>query len=237
MRGLSMSDTFRFATSQTRRPAPEATLSAALYFRPGGGFEQTRHLLLAQHDRRSARLVHGRQRKNEVGPFERHGEKKAQRGAGGVDRPCAHLLLRHMQLKAAKVLLRRRIWRPAEEGRKHSHIPNVVPLGVLIETARRHVVDHALAQRADGLVEHRESSCLTWGSNPMILRQSDASRCPGLQPLTPTLAAHRESGLVRRREADIEVRSALVIVRPTEIRMTVVVGVATEPPTDAEPTG
>ena len=37
----------------------------------------------------------------------------------------------------------------------------------------------------------------------MILRQSDASRCPGLQPLTPTLAAHRESGLVRRREADI----------------------------------
>src|ERR1700733_4888962 len=34
--------------------------------------------------------------------------------------------------------------------------------------------------------------------NPMILRQSDASRCPGLQPLTPTLAAHRES-----READI----------------------------------
>src|ERR1700733_14525643 len=39
--------------------------------------------------------------------------------------------------------------------------------------------------------------------NPMILRQSDASRCPGLQPLTLTLAAHRESGLVRRREADI----------------------------------
>jgi len=35
------------------------------------------------------------------------------------------------------------------------------------------------------------------------LRQSDASRCPGLQPLTPTLAAHRESGLVRRREPDI----------------------------------
>src|SRR3984885_13322349 len=34
--------------------------------------------------------------------------------------------------------------------------------------------------------------------NPMILRQSDALRCPGLQPLTPTLAAHRESGLVRR---------------------------------------
>jgi hypothetical protein len=74
---------------------------------------------------------------------------------------------------------------------------------VLIETARRHVVDHALAQRADGLVEHRESSCLAWGSNPMILRQSDASRCPASKPLTPTLAAHRESGLVLRRKPDI----------------------------------
>src|ERR1700722_7258388 len=189
MRGLSMSDTFRFATSQTRRPAPEATLSAALYFRPGGGFEQTRHLLLAQHDRRSARLVHGRQRKNEGGPFERPGEKEAQRGDGGVDRPWADRLLGQMQLISAKILLRRRIWRPAEEGRKHSHIPNVVPLGVLTETARRHVVDHALAQRADGLVEHRESSCLTWGSNPMILRQSDASRCSGLQ--TPHADARR----------------------------------------------
>ena len=38
-------------------------------------FEETRHFLLAQHDRRLARLVHGRQRANEVGPFERHGEK------------------------------------------------------------------------------------------------------------------------------------------------------------------
>jgi hypothetical protein len=31
-------------------------------------FEETRHFLLAQHERRLARLVHGRQRTNEVGP-------------------------------------------------------------------------------------------------------------------------------------------------------------------------
>src|ERR1700733_8940652 len=108
-----------------------------------------------------------------------------------------------MQLKAAKVLLRRRIWRPAEEGRKHSHIPNVVPLGVLIETARRHVVDHALAQRADGLVEHRESSCLAWGSKPHDLETERRLALPRPPTLTPTLAAQRESGLVRRRTADI----------------------------------
>ena len=128
-------------------------------------FEKTRHLLLAQHDRRLAWLLHRRQMPDEVRPFERHVEKEAQRGGGGVDGPCADLLLRHIQLKAAKVLPRRRIWRPAEEDREDSYVSNVIPLGVFGEPARRHVVDHALTQRADGLVEQRESSCLAWGLN------------------------------------------------------------------------
>jgi len=45
----------------------------------------------------------------------------------------ADLLARHMQLKAAKVLPRRHIWRPAEEGREGPHVPNVIPLGVFGE--------------------------------------------------------------------------------------------------------
>ena len=59
------------------------------------GLEETRHLLLAQHDRRLARRGHDPQRANEVGPFERHGEEEPQRGDGGVDRRRADLLLRH----------------------------------------------------------------------------------------------------------------------------------------------
>jgi hypothetical protein len=55
---------------------------------------------------------------DKVGPFERHDEKEAERGDGGVDGPRADLLLRHMQLKAAKVLARGRVRRPAEEGRE-----------------------------------------------------------------------------------------------------------------------
>jgi hypothetical protein len=97
---------------------------------------------------------------DEVGAFERHVEKEPQRGDGGVDGPCADLLLRHMQLKTAKVLAHRRVRRPAEEGREGSDVPDVVLLHLLFETARGHVVDHALTQRADGLVEHREISCL-----------------------------------------------------------------------------
>ena len=126
-------------------------------------FEEARHLLLAQHDRRPTGCVHRRQMTDKVGAFERHVEEKPQRGDGGVDGPCADLLLRHVQLKAAKVLARRRVRRPAEEGREGPDVPDVILPHLLLEPARRHVVDHALAKRADGLLEHREDSCLAWG--------------------------------------------------------------------------
>ena len=89
--------------------------------------------------------------------------------------PCADLLLRHMQLKAAKIVARRRIRRPAEEGCELPHIANVVPLRVFAEPARRHVVDQALTQRADGLLGHRKLLS-RMGLNPTILRQVGPSR-------------------------------------------------------------
>src|SRR5208282_1159271 len=96
-----------------------------------------------------------------------------------VDGRDADLLLRQMHLKTAKVLARGGVRRTAEEGREGPDVPDVILLHLLLETARRHVVDHALTQRPDGLVEHRESSCLASGLNPTILRQSEPSRCPG----------------------------------------------------------
>src|SRR5271170_3843725 len=71
-----------------------------------------------------------------------------------------------MQLISAKILARGRGRRTAEKGREGPDVPDVVFLHLLLESARRHVVDHALAQRADGLVGHRESSCLAWGCEP-----------------------------------------------------------------------
>jgi hypothetical protein len=56
----------------------------ALVLEAGRGFEETRHLLLAQHDRRPTRFVHCRQMTDEIGLFERHIEKEPQRGDGGV---------------------------------------------------------------------------------------------------------------------------------------------------------
>jgi len=71
-----------------------------------------------------------RRRANEIGLFERNGEKEPQRGDGRVDRRGADLLLRHVQLKAPKILARRRIRRPAEEVCELSHIADVVLLRV-----------------------------------------------------------------------------------------------------------
>jgi hypothetical protein len=137
------------------------------------GLEEARHLLLAQDDRRLARLGHDPQRTNEVWFFERHGEKEPQRRDGGVDRRGAGLLLRHVQLIAAKVLARRRARRPAEEGCELPHVTDVVPLRVFAVPASRHVVDQALAQRADGLLGHGKLlSHMGW--NPTILRQRRA---------------------------------------------------------------
>src|SRR5208283_1964601 len=117
-------------------------------------------------------------------------------GDGGVDRARADLLLRQMQLKAAKVLLRRHIGRPAEEGRKGSDMPDVVFLHLLLEPARRDVVDHALTQRADGLVGHRESSCLAW-VEPHDLETGPGSRLVlTSRSAPPACRPYRASGLV-----------------------------------------
>src|ERR1700683_2089032 len=105
---------------------------------------------------------------DEVGPLQRHVKEEPQRRDSGVDARNADPLLRHMHLEATNVLTRRAIRRPSEESGKAPEVADVILLHFLLEPARRHVLDHALAQWADGLVEHRENSCLAWGYDPMI---------------------------------------------------------------------
>jgi hypothetical protein len=61
------------AAATARLSRRGATLSAALYLEAGRGFEQPRHIFLARNDRSLARLVHGHEMADEIGPFERHG--------------------------------------------------------------------------------------------------------------------------------------------------------------------
>ena len=134
-----------------------------LVLQAGRGFEQEGHLFLAQHHRRPARLMHASEMAGEFRPFERDVEEEPQRGDGGVDGRRADLLLGHMQLIEPDVLSRGGVRRTAEKDREVPHVAEIILLNLLLEAARGHVLDHALAQRAVGLVDHRESSCLAWG--------------------------------------------------------------------------
>ena len=82
------------------------------------------------------------------------------------------LLLRHMQLKEPNVPTGRGARRPAEEGGEVPDVANVVLRRLLLEPARRHVVDRALTQRADGLVEEKRKLLSRMGLNSMISRQA-----------------------------------------------------------------
>src|ERR1700730_18373811 len=95
---------------------------------------------------------------------------------------------RHMQLKQTKVLARGGFGRAAEESREVFDVTDVILLDLLREMTRRHVFDHAPAQRADGRVGHGDSFCLTRGSNPMIFRQDEPSRYPDIQCASRTLS-------------------------------------------------
>jgi hypothetical protein len=65
-----------------------------------------------------------------------------------------------MMLEAPQVLLIRLVRRAAEKGREVSDRCDVSSLRASRETADLHVLDHALAQWADGFVSHRSAPCV-----------------------------------------------------------------------------
>src|SRR5271169_6391941 len=125
-----------------------------------GGREKSSHLLRAQNDWNPARLAHQRQTPDQIVAFERHLEKEPQRDDRCVDDSRAHMGLRHVLLKQTKVFGGCGIGRAAEKSREALDVTDVVGLDLLREMTRRHVFDHALAQRTDGLVGHGDNSCL-----------------------------------------------------------------------------
>src|ERR1700723_3656444 len=81
-----------------------------------------------------------------------------------------------MKLIAAYVFEARGIGRAAEQSGEVLDPLHVVMLGLRRELADRHVFDHALPQRAYGLIGHEGCSCLDEGCEPLISRQ-DAPSC------------------------------------------------------------
>src|SRR5450755_2430911 len=81
-----------------------------------------------------------------------------------------------MKLIAAHVFEVRGIGRAAEESGEVLDPLHVVMLGLRRELADRHVFDHALPQRAYGLIGHGGCSCLDEGCEPLISRQDAPAR-------------------------------------------------------------
>src|SRR5207302_8601980 len=143
-----------------------------------------------------------------VRPVERHREEEAQRRNRAVDARRLDAALRLVQLVATQILRRRRIGRPADEGRERAHLANVVAARLFGEAAHRHVFDHARTQRADGPGRRsgghrggplRAEGCWTFDARDRMPRSSPLTA----QPLTATAKnapastpPSRESGFV-----------------------------------------
>src|SRR5215475_5062736 len=91
-----------------------------------------------------------------------------------------------MQLIASQVLRARLVRRAAEEDAEVPDGADVGCLRLLRELADRHVLDHAPAQRADGLLGHGSAPVLRLRLDTPILRQLT----PSLLPHAPALPPH-----------------------------------------------
>src|SRR5450631_589432 len=107
-----------------------------------------------------------------------------------------------MKLIAAYVFEARRVGRTAEEGSEVLDPLHVVMLGLRRELADRHVFDHALPQRAYGLIGHGGCSCFEM----KVANPSSQNRTPRraiVSAVLPAAASYRASGLVLWHEAEV----------------------------------
>jgi hypothetical protein len=121
-------------------------------------------------------------------------ELVAPSGAAGTRNPS------QMQLVAAHVLESRRIGRSPNKRGEVLDPLHVVLLGLRRSLADRHVFDHALPQRAYGLIGHGGCSCLDGGCEPLISTQDAPWRYPlGCAASRGALPRERFSPLTRKR--------------------------------------
>jgi hypothetical protein len=97
---------------------------------------------------------------HDVGTPKRDSEKEPQCRDALVEGRHAGAARGQMQLIAPHVLEACRVGRSAEKSGEVLDPLHVVMLGLRRELADRHVFDHALPQRAYGLIGHEGCSCL-----------------------------------------------------------------------------
>ena len=128
----------------------EAGLEAA------GDGQQAPRLILAHHQRDLLRLAEVIDLGRKVQSAQRHAEQEPQPGHDAVAVADARARLGQVQLEAADVLKCGRVGGLLHKRREPLAAADMASLRARTELARIHVLDHALAQRADSIRTHRK---------------------------------------------------------------------------------
>src|ERR1019366_8544917 len=108
-----------------------------------------------------------------IQPPQRHTEQEPQPGHDAVAIADARPRLGKMQLEPADILRRSGVGRPLEKRGELLAATDVAPLRARTQLASVHVLDHALAQRADGIHTHGQLLSGMWLTTPRSSRQDD----------------------------------------------------------------
>src|ERR1700730_2794065 len=122
--------------------------------------QQAPRLVLAHHQRNPLRLTKVKNLGRKVQPPQRHAKQEPQPSHDAVAIADARARLGKMQLEPTDVLRCGRIRGPLEKRSKPLAAVNMAPLRPGAEFACIHVLDHALAQRGDGVRTHGQ--LLAW---------------------------------------------------------------------------
>ena len=160
--------------------------------------QQAPRLVRAHHQRDLLRLTDVIDLGGKIQSPQRHAEQEPYPGHDTVAVADAHARLGQVQLEQADVLRCGGVRGALQERSEPLAAVDVALLRVRTELARVHVLDHALAQRADGIRTH--SQLLSWMrlTTPRSSRQGTPSAIDDLRPgYCARGRATRRSGLSR----------------------------------------
>ena len=139
-------------------------------------------LVRAHHQRDLLRLADVIDLGGQIQSPQRHAEQEPQPGHDAVAGADAHAGLGQVQLEAADVLNGGRIGRSLEKRSEPLAAADMASLRARTELARVHVLDHALAQRADSIGTHGQ---LLSGMRLTTPRSSRQGAQPAIDDLDP----------------------------------------------------
>ena len=154
MRLESMSPTLSATTSDDAQTGAVGDAERRLVLRPGRGLEQPQRPPRRKHRAAACAARATTRRWREVGRSSVTVKKK--RNAETVVLMLGGCIPLSVCAAGSGGCRRRRgIGGAAEKAAKRLDLPDIVVLRLVAEACARHVLDHAAAQRADGLVGHR----------------------------------------------------------------------------------